>query len=151
MGTDSNSFGNINWSFGNDKPIAPATTTTTTESVKKPTQTNASTDKKQTEEDNGADYTFKPIVHLEEVEVGTGHEDESLMAKIEYLKLYRFGKDVSGCPCWKNRGTRSAVYFYAHKESGKVRRISREEITNKLRMNQLVPRESNSNFTLKQA
>jgi len=147
--TDSNSFGNINWSFGNDKPAAAAVSAPVQSSVtKKPATTEK---KKAAEEDNGADYTFKAIVHLEEVEVGSGHENETLMAKVEYLKLYRFGKDVSGCPCWKNRGTRSEIFFYAHNETGKVRLISREQITNKLRMNQRVPKESNAHFTLKQA
>jgi len=152
--SNSNSFGNINWSFGNDKPenaTANATAVTNTGTAAAP----AKTSEKKPEvggdnEDNGT-YTLKPIVQLEEVEVGTGHEDETLMAKVSYLKLYRFGKDVSGCPCWKNRGTRSTVYFYAHKETNKVRLVSREEVTNKLRMNQLVPREDNANFTLKQA
>jgi len=150
--TESSSFGNINWSFGNDKPDEAKKQSTTANSGT--AATSGTTSEPQTTaatEDNGADYTFKPIVHLDEVEVGTGHEDETLVAKVEYLKLYRFGKDVSGCPCWKNRGTRSAVYFYKHKENGKVRLISREEVTNKLRMNQLVPREDMANFMLKQA
>ena len=96
-----------------------------------------------------AECTFKPIVQLEEQHVATGHENETLLAQCDYTKLYRFGPDVSGDFGWKNRGSQSTVSFYKDNGSGSVRLISREHITNKLRMNQMVYSEDKASFTQK--
>jgi len=74
-----------------------------------------------------------------------------LIAECHYTKLYRFGPDVSGDFGWKNRGSQSAVSFYKDNSTGSVRMISREHITNKLRMNQMVYPEEEASFTKKNA
>ena len=101
------------------------------------------------DEDNMLECTFKPIVQLEEQHVATGHENETLIAECHYTKLYRFGPDVSGDMGWKNRGSHSTVCFYKDNSTGAVRMISREHITNKLRMNQMVYPEDKASFTKK--
>eukprot|EP01083_Nonionella_stella_P235745 828650_1 len=100
-------------------------------------------------DDNMVHATFKPIVNLEEQTVDTGHEDETLIVEIPFVKLYRFGKDVAQVPCWKIRASKSNVYLYQSCTSGKIRIIAREHETNKLRMNQFVPKSEDSSFALK--
>jgi len=140
-GPESNSFGDINWSFGTESAAAnEAAAPASSEKVAPP---------QNEDEDNMRECTFKPIVSLEEQEVATGHENEELLAQCDYLKLYRFGPDVSGEMGWKNRGTRSSVSFYKDSADGTVRLISREQITNKLRMNQRVYPEEKAEFTQK--
>jgi len=89
------------------------------------------------DEDNG-NFTLKPIVDLEEVDVATGHEEDKELKSFDISKLYRWGKDVSGEPTWKNRATKTALEFYQNQSSGKIRIVARENVTNKLRLNQLV-------------
>merc|ERR1712228_853293 len=89
------------------------------------------------DEDNG-NFTLKPIVDLEEVDVATGHEEDKQLETFEISKLYRWGKDVSGQPTWKNRATKTKLEFYQNGSSGKIRIVARENITSKLRMNQNV-------------
>merc|ERR1712129_240604 len=88
-------------------------------------------------EDNG-NYTLSAIVDLEEVDVATGHENEKELESFFMQKLYRWGKDVAGHPTWKNRATKTKLEFYQNAKSGKIRIVTREQITNKLRLNQLV-------------
>jgi len=101
------------------------------------------------DDDNAVQITFKPLVHLEEQTVESGHEHEEKVEDIAFVKLYRFGKDVTSNPCWKNRASASKVCFYKSKHNGKVRMIAREHETNKLRMNQLVPVPDKSQFQVK--
>jgi len=140
---ESNSFANIDWGLGGDNSSGaaqqPAATTST---AAKPAGGG-------NDEDNMAECTFKPIVQLEEQHVATGHENETMIAECEYAKLYRFGPDVSGDFGWKNRGSQSSVQFYKDNGDGSVRMISREHITNKLRMNQAVYPEDQASFTKK--
>eukprot|EP01083_Nonionella_stella_P200766 734920_1 len=100
-------------------------------------------------DDNMTHATFKPIVHLEEQTVDTGHEDEALIVEIPCVKLYRCGKDVVQVPFWKIHTSKSNVYFYRSCTSGKIRIIAREHETNKLRMNQFVPKSEDSAFASK--
>lgn len=83
----------------------------------------------------GADSTahFEPLVHLAQVEVKTGEEDEDALYK-ERAKLYRFDANVKE---WKERGT-GDVKLLQHKENKKVRLLLRQEKTLKICMNHLV-------------
>merc|ERR1712173_198163 len=89
------------------------------------------------DEDNG-NFTLKPIVDLQEVEVATAHEEDKELKAFAIQKLYRWGKDVAGQPTWKNRATKTKMEFYQNAKSGKIRIVTREQITSKLRLNQLV-------------
>eukprot|EP01083_Nonionella_stella_P110405 322993_1 len=91
----------------------------------------------QNDDDNG-NYTLKPIVSLKEVEVETGHDNEVILDSFEIAKLYRWGKDVTQQPCWKTRASKTSITFYQDKSNGKIRMVCRENITNKLRLNQYV-------------
>ncbi|ETO00831.1 hypothetical protein RFI_36609, partial [Reticulomyxa filosa] len=53
-------------------------------------------------------------------------------------QLYRWGKDVTNNPMWKARSKDSVIEFWQGK-SGKIRMICRENLTEKLRLNQFVP------------
>eukprot|EP01083_Nonionella_stella_P110404 322990_1 len=135
----SGSFANIQWDFSSKQQETQAQ------------EDNETTDNKpkKSEEDNMLKATFKPIVQLEEQKVDTGHENETLIAEIPFLKLYRFGKDVAQVPCWKIRASKSKIYFYKSNTNGKIRMIAREQETSKLRMNQFVPKSEDSAFDLK--
>merc|ERR1712129_249853 len=140
------SFADINFSFDGSTGFGNAHETkeqVTEEKVEKIVA------KETTDEDNG-NYTLSAIVSLEEQKVDNGHEDETLINTFKFTKLYRFGKDVSGMPVWKNRASKSTVSFYKSKSNGKIRIVSRENITNKLRMNQFVPKADVAAFQLKQ-
>ena len=50
----------------------------------------------------------------------------------------KVSKHVAGQPTWKNRATKTKMEFYQNAKSGKIRIVAREQITNKLRLNQLV-------------
>eukprot|EP00485_Elphidium_margaritaceum_P018230 CAMPEP_0202726168 /NCGR_PEP_ID=MMETSP1385-20130828/184470_1 /ASSEMBLY_ACC=CAM_ASM_000861 /TAXON_ID=933848 /ORGANISM="Elphidium margaritaceum" /LENGTH=1792 /DNA_ID=CAMNT_0049392381 /DNA_START=175 /DNA_END=5554 /DNA_ORIENTATION=+ len=103
-----------------------------------------------TEEDNCQQITFKPIAaDLKEQKVDTGHEQEEKLAEFEFLSLYRWGADVSGCKCWKKRATKSSIGFYECTQTRKIRMTAREEVTNKLRLNQLVSKPDVSRFMAK--
>eukprot|EP00486_Rosalina_sp_Unknown_P015649 CAMPEP_0201595086 /NCGR_PEP_ID=MMETSP0190_2-20130828/192206_1 /ASSEMBLY_ACC=CAM_ASM_000263 /TAXON_ID=37353 /ORGANISM="Rosalina sp." /LENGTH=1189 /DNA_ID=CAMNT_0048054955 /DNA_START=1369 /DNA_END=4938 /DNA_ORIENTATION=+ len=141
-------FGDINWSFDANKAQQP----TEEKAEDKPVDDSKDTSaigggNDAEEEDNGSKYTFKPIVQLDEVDVASGHENEELIKEFGFVKLFRFGKDVTGHPGWKNRATNSKISFYKSKETGKIRMIAREQDTNKLRMNQNVSIPSKSNFS----
>ena len=132
LNQESNSFANIDWGVGGDNTSGAALEpTATTSNVSKPAGGG-------NDEDNMAECTFKPIVQLDAQHVATGHENETVFAECEYVKLYRFGHDDSGDFGWKNRGSQSSVQFYKDNGDGFVRIISREHITTKLRMNQAV-------------
>eukprot|EP01083_Nonionella_stella_P224958 800273_1 len=135
----SGSFANIQWDFSSKQQETQAQ------------EDNETTDNKpkKSEEDNMLKATFKPIVQLEEQKVDTGHENETLIAEIPFLKLYRFGKDVAQVPCWKIRAAKSKICFYKSNTNGKIRMIAREQETSKLRMNQFVPKSEDSAFDLK--
>eukprot|EP01083_Nonionella_stella_P081592 224816_1 len=79
----------------------------------------------------------------------TPAQEETLIAEIPFLKLYRFGKDVAQVPCWKIRAAKSKICFYKSNTNGKIRMIAREQETNKLRMDQFVPKSEDSAFGLK--
>ena len=95
-------------------------------------------DDKNDDDDNGGEMTFKPIVKLDEVEVESGHENETNVQSFPVARVYRWGKDVSGVPGWKARASNTEIKFYQNKLSGKIRIVCRENITNKLRLNHLI-------------
>merc|ERR1712154_210974 len=103
----------------------------------------------EAENDDNGNYTLKAIVNLEEVTVCSGHEDEKLLKEVDVLKVYRWGKDVTSQPGWKNRATKTSLKFYQHSETGKIRVVCRENITNKLRLNQLVANKQMANIEKK--
>lgn len=76
---------------------------------------------------------FKPLVHLERVEVRTNEEDEDSLFKIR-AKLFRFSKEDKE---WKERGT-GDVKFLKHKVTGKVRVLMRRDKTLKICANHYV-------------
>merc|ERR1711933_96487 len=94
--------------------------------------------KDKEEDDNGAEYTLKPLIDLKEQQVPTGHDDETLLVSFKVRKLYRWGRDVADLPCWKSRASNSSIEFYQNNNSNKVRMVCRENVTNKLRLNQYV-------------
>jgi len=80
----------------------------------------------------------KPIVQLEEVDVNSGHEEERELANFEVTKLYRWGKDVTGDFIWKQRACNTKLQFWRNNVSDRIRIVSRESVTNKVRLNQIV-------------
>eukprot|EP01084_Bolivina_argentea_P117813 209152_1 len=82
---------------------------------------------------------LKPIIHLNEQTVPSGHENETLLKSIEFRVLYVFGQDVAKAWDWKERARQSTIHFYQCNESGRVRMVAREQDTNKLRLNHYVP------------
>jgi len=90
------------------------------------------------DEDNVRCITFEPIVSLPEVEVCTGHEQETKLQSFKVRTLYRWGQDVCGAWGWKERATVTFLEFYRNEESKQLRLVCREHATNKLRLNQWV-------------
>lgn len=76
---------------------------------------------------------FKPLVHLDEVEVQTGEEGEIVRADFK-CKLYRFDPESAE---WKERGV-GQVKLLEHKENHKIRLLMRQEKTLKIRANHIV-------------
>ena len=93
---------------------------------------------KEDEEDNVKEITFKPIVHLQEIDIEDGHENDNLLKEYDVSKVYRWGKDVAGVPCWKTRASKTTFGFYQNRATGKIRLVCRETMTNKLRLNQWI-------------
>eukprot|EP01083_Nonionella_stella_P180280 642383_1 len=100
--------------------------------------TSAESSPKKTENEDNGNYTLKSIVSLEEVEAETGHDNERELESFPIAKLYRWGKDVSQQPCWKQRASKTSITFYQDNSTEKIRMVCREHITNKLRLNQYV-------------
>lgn len=100
------------------------------------TKDDAAKDEKKNDDDEAPEspeVEFKPLVHLERVEVRTNEEDEDCLFKIR-AKLFRFAKDAKE---WKERGT-GDVKFLKHKETGKVRVLMRRDKTLKICANHFV-------------
>ena len=104
---------------------------------------------KADDEDNMVECTFKPIVQLEEVEVAAGTEGDIKMNSFKIVKLYRWGKDVTGDSGWKDRATNTTIDFWQQPNKGKVRVICRENVTNRLRMNHWIPTSKIANVQLR--
>ncbi|CAI9766272.1 unnamed protein product [Fraxinus pennsylvanica] len=83
------------------------------------------------DEDTGAQVA--PIVKLQEVAVTTGEENEDILLDLK-AKLYRFDKEGSQ---WKERGV-GTLKLLKHKESGKIRLVTRQNKTLKICANHLV-------------
>lgn len=87
------------------------------------------------EEESTAEFT--PLVHLDEVEVKTHEEEESVDFKMR-AKLYRFTETLlnkgSGKKEWIERGI-GEVKLLKHKESQKIRMLMRQEKTMKVIVN----------------
>jgi len=98
-------------------------------------------DERQDYEDEAVDENYnpetevigdwKPQVHLPEVTITTGEEEEELVAKLR-SKLYRWHDNQ-----WKERGV-GDLKFLKHKKNGKIRVLLREDKTNKIRVNFIV-------------
>eukprot|EP00658_Telonema_sp_P-2_P054815 TRINITY_DN435_c0_g1_i5.p1 TRINITY_DN435_c0_g1~~TRINITY_DN435_c0_g1_i5.p1 ORF type:complete len:199 (-),score=58.50 TRINITY_DN435_c0_g1_i5:159-755(-) len=86
------------------------------------------------EEECGA--TFEPLVQLSLQQVCSGEDDEDVLFKMR-AKLFRFGKDVGGDACWKERG-KGELKLLKNKENGKVRVLLRVDKTRKIRLNHFV-------------
>ena len=67
------------------------------------------------------------------------------LREFDFIKLWRFGRTVTGTPGWLIRATQSKISFY-QLEDKKIRIVAKEQDSNKLRMNQNVPIPSNSSF-----
>ncbi|GAB4818670.1 hypothetical protein N2152v2_005716 [Parachlorella kessleri] len=76
---------------------------------------------------------FQPLVQLEEVEVKSGEEEETLLFDSK-SKLYRFDNESSE---WKERGVGQAKLLQ-HKENKRTRFLFRQEKTLKIRANHIV-------------
>jgi len=122
----------------NEEPKATETTTTTQNGGGDPD-----------DEDNMAECTFKAIVHLDEVDVAAGTEQDTHLHSFEFARLYRWGTDVTGDPGWKNRATNTSIDFWQQPNKGKIRLISRENITEKLRLNHWLPAANMANAQLR--
>jgi Ran-binding protein 1 len=84
------------------------------------------------EEESSA--TFVPRVHLEEVEVKTGEEEEDIKY-CQRSKLYTFSESMlnkgTGKKTWNERGI-GEIKILKHKESGRLRVLMRQEKTKKI-------------------
>ncbi|CCH44902.1 E3 SUMO-protein ligase [Wickerhamomyces ciferrii] len=94
--------------------------------------------KDEKKDDDEADETepnvdFKPLVHLEKVEVKTNEEDEEVLFKVR-AKLFKFFADSKE---WKERGT-GDVKFLKHKTTNKVRLLMRRDKTLKVCANHFI-------------
>merc|ERR1711998_70166 len=87
----------------------------------------------ETLEDESSGTHFEPLVQLAEVQVCSGEEDEEVLYSTR-AKLYRWGEDVKGEKCWKDRGV-GDVKFLKHHDTGKVRILLRVDKTKKIRLN----------------
>ena len=94
---------------------------------------------KADDEDNMVECTFKPIVQLEEVNVAAGTEGDIMLDSFEIVKLYRWGKDVTGDAGWKDRASNTTIDIWQQPNKGKVWVICRESVTSKLRLNHWLP------------
>merc|ERR1712072_959259 len=83
------------------------------------------------EEECGA--TFEPVVQLSLQQVCSGEDDEDIVHKVR-AKVFRFGADVKGEQCWKERG-KGDLKLLKNKENGKVRVLLRVDKTRKIRLN----------------
>ena len=89
---------------------------------------------------------FKPIVHLNEVEVKTGEEDELVLFK-QRCKLFRFASETKE---WKEKGT-GEMKILKHKQTGHIRLLMRRDqvlklcanhrITPELKLNEISPKQ----------
>ena len=89
---------------------------------------------------------FKPIVHLTEVEVKTGEEDELVLFK-QRCKLFRFASETKE---WKEKGT-GEMKILKHKQTGHIRLLMRRDqvlklcanhrITPELKLNEISPKQ----------
>lgn len=83
---------------------------------------------------------FEPVVKLDEVEVVSGEEDETVEFKMR-AKLYDYKETLldkgTDNKSWCERGI-GEVRFLKHKEFGKTRMLMRQEKTHKIIINHLV-------------
>jgi len=77
-----------------------------------------------------ANVNFEPVIKLKAVETKTFEEEEDVLFKMR-AKLFRWDKDVSGTPCWRERGT-GDVKFLKHQKTLKARMLMRREKTFKV-------------------
>merc|ERR1712010_153557 len=83
------------------------------------------------EEESGAEFT--PLVQLSLQQVCSGEDDEDVIYKTR-AKVFRFGADVKGEQCWKERD-KGDLKLLKNKENGKVRVLLRVDKTRKIRLN----------------
>ena len=57
-----------------------------------------------------------------------------VLAALRRAKLYRWGEDVKGEKCWKDRGT-GQLKLLKHHDTGKIRVLLRVDKTKKIRLN----------------
>merc|ERR1712166_745689 len=86
------------------------------------------------EEDCSAEFT--PLVQLSQQQVCSGEEDEDVVFEMR-AKAFRFGEDVGGDRCWKERG-KGQLKLLKNKENGKVRVLLRVDKTRKIRLNHFI-------------
>lgn len=86
------------------------------------------------EEECGAN--FEPLVQLSLQQVCSGEDDEDVLFKTR-AKVFRFGCDVGGDACWKERG-KGDIKLLKNKENGKVRVLLRVDKTRKIRLNHFI-------------
>jgi len=86
------------------------------------------------EEDCSAE--FVPLVQLSQQQVCTGEDDEDVLFEMR-AKAFRFGADVGGDQCWKERG-KGQLKLLKNKENGKVRVLLRVDKTRKIRLNHFI-------------
>jgi len=97
------------------------------EDTEKPTTSTTAEDDVEAENPN---VNFEPVIRLKTVETKTFEEEEDVLFKMR-AKLFRWDKDVSGAPCWRERGT-GDVKFLKHKNNNKIRLVMRREKTHKV-------------------
>jgi len=90
-------------------------------------------DTAETLEDETSGAHFEPLVQLAEVQVCSGEEDEEVLYTTR-AKVYRYGEDVKGEKCWKDRGT-GELKLLKHHDTGKIRVLLRVDKTRKIRLN----------------
>jgi len=70
------------------------------------------------------------------VQVCSGEEDEEILYSTR-SKVFRWGQDVTGEACWKERGT-GDLKLLKHHDTGKIRALLRVDKTKKIRLNHYI-------------
>lgn len=127
----------------------PTTTTTaaaseapeaTPETTAVKTEEKETTPVKNSKEEEESTATFEPVVKLEEVEVKSGEEDETVIYS-QRSKLFIFGETLldkgTGKKTWRERGI-GEVRILRHNEHQRLRLLMRQEKTMKVIANHAI-------------
>lgn len=123
-----------------EKPTTSTTTPEETTSTKDDENKTAEEEPKKEVEEEESTATFEPVVKLEEVEVKSGEEDETVIYS-QRSKLFIFGETLldkgTGKKTWRERGIGEARIL-RHNEHQRLRLLMRQEKTMKVIANHAI-------------